>query len=273
MVDPKHISLSVNEQCKLLGIHRSGLYYKPVGESPLNLHLMKIIDKEIFDKPFYGVRRMTAHLRIQGHRVNRKRIERLYRLMNIKVQYPKKNLSKPNKGHKKYPYLLRGLKIDRPNQVWTADITWIPMQRGFMYMFCIIDLHSRYVINWSISNSMDAAWCADVLKEAIQTHGKPEIFNTDQGSQFTSITFTSLLKRNNIRISMDGKGRAIDNIFIERLFRSVKQEYVYINPANGGLKLYEGMKKYFEFYNNERPHQSLKYKTPNQVFETMKKVA
>lgn len=273
MVDTTHKLLSVNAQCRLLGIHRSGLYYKPREESALNLHLMKIIDREIFDKPFYGTRRMTAHLNIHGYKVNRKRVERLYRLMGIKVQYPKKNLSKAAKGHKKYPYLLRGLEIKRPNQVWAADITWIPMKRGFMYMMAIIDLYSRKAINWSISNAMDAQWCSDVLQEAIEEYGTPEIFNTDQGSQFTSITFTSVLKKNEIRISMDGKGRATDNAFVERLFRSVKQEYVYIEPANGGLELYKGLKKYIDFYNNERPHQALDYKRPNEIYQTIKKVA
>jgi len=239
----------------------------------MNLYLMKIIDNTLFDRPFYGVRRMTHHLRHMGLIVNHKRVARLYRLMDVRVIYPKKNTSKPAKGHKKYPYLLRGLKIECVNQVWAADITWIPMKQGFMYLMAIIDLNSRYVVNWSISNTMDAAWCAEVLKEAIEQHGCPEIFNTDQGSQFTSLQFTDVLKANGIRISMDGKGRAIDNVFIERLWRSVKTEYVHINPANGGIELYKGMKKYMEFYNEERPHQSLQYRTPKQDFEAMKKAA
>lgn len=210
---------------------------------------------------------MTHHLRHLGYHVNHKRVRRLYRLMDLRVIYAKKNTSQPNKGHKKYPYLLRGLKIDRPNQVWAFDITWIPMFRGFMYLVAIIDLHSRYVVNWSISNSMDAQWCSEVLEEAIKKHGTPEIFNTDQGSQFTSILFTNTLKQNGIKISMDGKGRAIDNVFIERLWRSLKYEYVYLNPANGGVELYKGIKKYFDFYNHERIHQNLDYKTPNSVFQ------
>ena len=231
----------------------------------MNLYLMRLIDREFFDKPFYGVRRMTHHLKRMGHKVNRKRIQRLYRLMDLRVIYPKQT-SKPGKGHRIYPYLLKGLKVDRVNQVWATDITWIPMKQGFMYMIAIIDLHSRYVLNWSISNTMDAGWCAEVLEEAIQQHGTPEIFNTDQGSQFTSIRFTDVLKDNDIKISMDGKGRAIDNIFIERLWRSVKQEYVYLNPENGGLNLYRGIKKYINFYNQQRPHQSLGYATPEEVF-------
>lgn len=273
MIDLQNHKLSVSDQCRLFSIHRSGLYYKPRGKSELNIHLMKIIDKEFFDKPFYGVRRMTHHLKHMGYKVNRKRIERLYRLMDIRVIYPKKNLSKPGKGHKLYPYLLKGLTIDRPNQVWATDITWIPMKKGFMYLIAIIDLHSRYVVNWSVSNSMDAAWCSEVLTEAIEEHGTPEIFNTDQGSQFSSLLFTDVLKAYNIRISMDGKGRAIDNIFIERLWRSVKYEYAYLNPANGGLDLYHGMKKYMNFYNNQRPHQSLKYQVPGMVFKQQKKAA
>jgi putative transposase len=273
MVDPQHHKLSVSEQCHLLSIHRSGLYYKPRGETLLNMHLMKIIDREFFDKPFYGVRRMTHHLKHMSYRVNKKRIERLYRLMDLRVIYPKKHLSKPGKGHTLYPYLLKGLTIDRPNQVWSTDITWIPMKKGFMYMIAIIDLYSRYVVNWSISNSMDAAWCREVLTEAIEKYGAPEIFNTDQGSQFSSLLFTDVLKANNVRISMDGKGRAIDNIFIERLWRSVKYEYAYLNPSNGGLELYQGMKKYMDFYNNQRPHQSLKYQVPKTVFEQHKYAA
>lgn len=273
MVDPELKTLSVYQQCELLNIHRSGLYYKPRSETALNLYLMKLIDKEFFDKPFYGVRRMTHHLKHLGMPVNYKRVRRLYRLMDIRVIYPKKNTSKPDKGHKKYPYLLRGLKITQPNQVWAADITWIPMKQGFMYLVAIIDLFSRYVVNWSISNSMDAEWCAEVLKEAIAQHGTPEIFNTDQGSQFTSLKFTDVLKANGVAISMDGKGRAIDNVFIERLWRSVKTEYVHINPANGGLELYRGMKNYMTFYNLSRPHQSLDYRMPSEVFNQTKKAA
>ena len=262
----EHAKLSISEQCRILGIHRSGLYYTPKGESALNLRLMTMIDKEFFDKPFYGVRKMTHHLRHFGYHVNQKRVRRLYRLMDLRVIYAKKNTSKANRGHKKYPYLLRGLKIERVNQVWATDITWIPMQRGFMYLIAIIDLHSRYVVNWSISNSMDAEWCNEVLEEAIRMHGTPEIFNTDQGSQFTSILFTTTLKMHGIKISMDGKGRAIDNVFIERLWRSLKYEYVYLNPANGGVELYKGVQKYFKFYNDERIHQNLEYKTPKDIF-------
>lgn len=271
MINPKSKILSVSKQCKLLNIHRSGYYYKPRIESSLNHYLIKIIDKEFFDKPFYGVKKMTRHLgHLLGIRLNEKRIRRLYRLMDLRVIYPKKSTSKPIKGHKKYPYLLKGLKIDQPNQVWAADITFIPMFRGFMYLVAIIDLFSRYVVAWSVSNTMSSKWCSEVLKEAIMLNGKPEIFNTDQGSQFTSIEFTSVLKRNQIQISMDGKGRAIDNIFIERLWRTVKTEYVYLNPPNGGLELYRGLNKYFKFYNNERLHQSLNYSTPLKIYQLKK---
>lgn len=273
MIDSNYKQLSMSHQCRLLGIHRSGLYYSPCGESALNLKLMKIIDREFFDKPFYGVRRMTHHLKHMGYLVNRKRIKRLYRLMDLRVVYPTKSTSRPGKGHQIYPYLLRGLPIERVNQVWSTDITWIPMKKGYMYLMAIIDLKSRYVVNWSVSNTMDADWCAQVMEEAIKKHGTPEICNTDQGSQFTSLAFTDVLKANGIRISMDGKGRAIDNVFIERLWRSLKYEQVYLNPADGGLQLYEQLGKYFNFYNNERLHQSLGYNPPVSVFEPKKKAA
>lgn len=227
---------------------------------------MKLIDEEFFDKPFYGVRRMTHHLRNMGKMVSLNRIYRLYKLMDLRVIYPRRSTSKPDKGHKKYPYLLRNLKIERLNQVWATDITWIPMKRGFMYLMAVIDLKSRFVLNWDISNSMEATWCAQVLKDAIGEFGTPEIFNTDQGSQFTSLVFTDVLKKNNIAISMDGKGRAIDNVFVERLWRSVKTEYVHINPANGGVELYKGMRQYIEFYNHQRLHQALNYSTPATIY-------
>ena len=273
MVDPNYKQLSMTRQCGLLSIHRSGLYYKPCPESRLNLELMGIIDREFFDKPFYGVRRMTHHLRHMGYMVNRKRIKRLYRLMDLRVVYPTKSTSQPGKGHHIYPYLLRGLLIDRVNQVWATDITWIPMKKGYMYLMAIIDLKSRYVVNWSVSNTMDADWCAGVMAEAIKKYGAPEICNTDQGSQFTSLAFTDVLKESGIKISMDGRGRAIDNVFIERLWRSLKYEHVYLNPADGGLQLYEQLGKYFKFYNNERLHQSLDYEPPVSVFKTNRKAA
>jgi putative transposase len=257
--------LSMNRQCRLLSLHRSGLYYKAKGESEQNLELMRLIDEHFLKYPFKGARRITRWLRDQGHQVNRKRIARLYRLMGLKTIYRKPWLSYPDKKNKVYPYLLKDLRVGQPNQVWSTDITYVPMKKGFLYLMAIIDLHSRYVINWGLSNSLEASWCCQVLKEAIERHGKPEIFNTDQGSQYTSEAFTGILNKNEIRISMDGKGRAIDNIFIERLWRTVKYEYVYLNPAQDGVELYRGLQEYFRFYNCDRHHQSLDYRTPQQV--------
>lgn len=258
-------TISMVRQCTLLDLHRSGLYYKGKGESDWNLELMRLIDEHFLKYPFKGVRKMVRWLRDQGHWVNRKRVARLYRIMGLKTIYRKPWLSLPDKQNKVYPYLLKDLRIQRPNQVWAADITYVPMKKGFLYLMAIIDLHSRYVLNWGLSNSLEAAWCCELLKEAIARHGKPEIFNTDQGSQYTSEMFTDVLNSHEIRISMDGKGRAIDNIFIERLWRTVKYEFVYLNPATDGVELYRGLQEYFTFYNCSRHHQSLGYRTPEQV--------
>ena len=222
IVDKDNPKLSVVKQCALLSIHRSGLYYKPCQENQVNFGLMKIIDQQFLNTPFYGVSRMTEHLKKMGYEVNIKRIRRLYRLMDLRAIYPVPKTTQSIKEHKKYPYLLRHLVVSRPNQVWACDITYIPMRHGFMYLVAIIDLYSRFVVNWAISNSLEADFCIQVLKEAILKHGKPEIFNTDQGVQFTCDEFIAVLANNEIKISMDGKGRAIDNIFIERLWRSVK---------------------------------------------------
>ena len=262
-------SLSIVRRCKLLEVHRSGIYFKPRQESALNMTLMNAIDRKFTDCPFYGVRRMTIYLQQDlGYRVNRKRVARLYKKMGLETIYPKKDLSKPNKAHPVYPYLLKDLVIDRPNQVWEIDITYIPLFRGFMYMVAIIDVYSRRVMNWSVSNTMDVLWCKEVYEDAIRMHGKPGIINSDQGSQFTSPVFTavSLAEENNIRISMDGKGRALDNIYIERFWRSLKYEHIYLNPPNGGIQLYQGIKNYIEFYNNERRHASLNNQAPNVFF-------
>ena len=267
MIEPDNRRLSIVRQCELLSIHRSGFYYAPAGESALNLELMKKIDEHFLEYPFKGSRRMAVWLNHQGYTVNRKRIQRLYKLMGLATIYPKRDLSKPDPARYKYPYLLKGLEIRRPNQVWAVDITYIPMKKGFMYLAAIIDLYSRYVVNWSLSNTMDAAWICDTIKEGIARHGKPEIINSDQGSQFTSDEYTELLKSNTIQISMDGKGRATDNIFIERLWRSLKQEYVYLNPQEDGLSLYQGIKKWFDFYNYKRHHQSLGYRLPADLFK------
>jgi putative transposase len=268
MVNRHHENLSISEQCRLLSLHRSGLYYRALSESEENLHLMKFIDEFFLQAPFTGTRKMIRYVeRMLGLKVNRKRIQRLYRLMGLDTLRPKVRTTVPGEGHKIYPYLLKGISIDRPNQVWAADITYIPMRKGFLYLAAIIDLHSRYVINWSLSNTMDACWCAGMLKEAIAQHGCPQIFNTDQGSQFTSDLFTSVLKENNIQISMDGKGRATDNIFIERLWRSLKYEYIYLNPCNDGVALYAGLSNYFDFYNHKRVHQNLNYALPVEAFK------
>ena len=275
LVSPSYSKISIDQQCKVLGLARSCYYYKPRGLSLYNQQLMKLIDTKFIDKPFYGVARMTDYLRFDlGHRINEKRIRRLYRLMNLRTIYPKRNLSKANLADYKYPYLLRGLVIDRPNQVWQADIRYIPMFRGFMYMFAIIDVYSRKIMGWSISNTMNVDWCKEILQNTIKEHGKPTIFNTDQGSQFTSPIFINELKEHEIQISMDGKGRALDNIFIERFWRSLKREQIYLNPPNGGVDLYRQVKDYVLFYNTERRHQSIGKITPDEMFyREIKKVS
>lgn len=266
MINKQQSSLSVVQQCRLLNVHRSGLYYQPCKESEENLFVMRLLDEQYFKTPFYGVRRLTAWLKQQGYCINRKRVRRLMELMGWQTIYRKPNTSKPCKENRIYPYLLRGLEINRANQVWAMDITYVPMRKGFMYLCAVIDIRTRYVVNWSISNTMTAEWCRQVAEEAIEQHGKPEILNTDQGSQFTSEVFTELLKEKEIQISMDGKGRAIDNIFIERLWRSVKYEHIYLRVPDDGVGLYEGLNDYFCFYNSERLHQSLGYKTPEVLY-------
>ena len=266
LIDTAHSSICVQRQCELLSIHRSGFYYTGVGESELNLDLMKVIDEHFLKYPFKGSRRMSVWLNEQGYKINRKRIQRLYQLMGLSTIYPKPNLSKSDPAAYKYPYLLRGLKIERNNQVWAIDITYIPMKKGFMYLAAIIDLNSRFVINWSLSNTMEAEWICETVKEAILLHGKAEILNSDQGSQFTSNAYIALLLDQGILISMDGKGRATDNIFIERLWRSLKYEYVYLNPPTDGHDLYQGLQGWFNFYNKERHHQSLNNKKPSEIY-------
>jgi len=256
--------MSKVRKCTLLSVHRSGLYYKPNGESKLNLELMRLMDEHYLHHPFKGAKRMHVWLtRDKGYKVSRNRLERLYyRVMGLRAIMPGRHTSRRCKEHKIYPYLLRNLTIDQPNQVWATDITYIPMKHGFMYLTAIIDLHSRYVLNWSVSNSMDSQWCTDTLEEAIRAHGKPEIINTDQGSQFTADEFSSFVLNNGIRLSMDGKGRATDNAFIERLWRNVKYEKLYLSPPTDGLDLYLQMVEYFNYYNNKRRHQSLDYEIP-----------
>ena len=267
MIEPQSSVLSISTQCEMLSVSKSSFYYVPVGELDENLAIMRKLDEQYFSTPFYGALRLTAILILSGYKVNIKRVRRLMKLVNWQTIYREPRTTISDKTHYKFPYLLKGLKIEKCNQVWAMDITYIPMKKGFMYLTAIIDLHSRYVVHWSLSNSMSADWCTEVLKEAIKNNGTPEIFNTDQGSQFTSDIFINTLIDNNIKISMDGKGRALDNIFIERLWRSVKYENVYLNVYENGLSLWEGLEKYFQFYNHVRIHQSLDYQTPKQRYE------
>tara|TARA_B100000676_G_C18000725_1_gene800691 strand:- start:200 stop:1012 length:813 start_codon:yes stop_codon:yes gene_type:complete len=264
----KDEKLSVKRQCELLEVCRSSFYYVPQQEGSPNQELMRLIDKQYMETPFYGVLRMTEHIRGLGHQVNPKRIRRLYRLMDLHAIGPRPNTSKPHKGegHTIFPYLLRNLKVTHPNHVWAMDITYVPVGNGHMYLFAIIDLYSRYIVGWSLSNTMTATWCKECLESAINSYGCPEIINTDQGSQFSSPKFTSFVLGEDIQFSMDGKGRAIDNIFIERFWRSIKYEKIYAEPSDDGLELYSKIKVYMEFYNTKRQHQSLGYKKPEQVF-------
>jgi putative transposase len=249
----------------LLQLNRSGWYYQPKKITDEELSLMKLIDRIYLEIPFYGSRKIADHLRKLGHRINRKRVQRLMRLMGIRAIYRRPKTSKPWKGHKVYPYLLKGLKVTRPNQVWSADITYIPMAKGFLYLVAIIDWYSRYVLSWRLSNTLDSDFCVEALEEALRT-GRPEIFNTDQGSQFTGDEFTGMLKKHDIRISMDGKGSYNDNLFIERLWRTVKYEEVYLKVYQNGREARISLSNYFRFYNSERSHQSLGYRTPAEVF-------
>ncbi len=266
MIEPNLPGLSVGKQCELLSISRSSFYYEPKGESEMNLDLMRVIDKQFLETPFYGVRQMTWHLRNDDHLVNEKRIRRLMRLMGLMPIYQKPNTSKAAKGHKIYPYLLRGLRVDRPNQVWCADITYLPMRRGFLYLVAIMDWHTRKVLAWRISNTLEAEFCIDALNEAIHKFGAPEIMNTDQGSQFTSFAWTDRLWRSGVHISMDGKGRFLDNIFVERLWRSLKYECVYLHAWETGSEAKVGVGKWIEFYNRKRPHSALGGMPPAVVY-------
>ena len=256
----------MRRQCDLLALARSGLYYEPQGESPENLALMRLLDEAYTAWPFYGVRKMTAHLAREGQGVNVKRVRRLMRLMGLEAIYPRKRLSLPGEGHKRYPYLLRGVEIVRPDQVWSADITYLRLRRGFLYLAAILDWYSRYVLSWTLSSSLDAAFCVWALEEAL-ARGRPEGFNTDQGVQFTSEGFTGLLESRGIAISMDGRGRVFDNIFSERLWRTVKYEEVYLKDYADPREAREGLRAYWRFYNEQRPHQALGYRTPAEVYE------
>ena len=255
----------MRRQCELLGLSRSSLYYEPGGEAAEALRLMRRIDEPYTACPFYGSRRITAWLVQQGEEVNRKRVQRLMRVMGLEAIYPKPRLSAAGRGHKIYPYLLRGVKIERPDQVWSADITYVPMPSGFMYLAAVIDWYSRYVITWRLSNTLDGAFCLEMLEEALRS-GCPEVFNTDQGVQFTAEAFTGRLLSAGVAVSMDGRGRALDNVFVERLWRSVKYEDIYIRGYEAVPDLHRGLGRYFDFYNDERLHQSLDYRTPATVY-------
>lgn len=256
---------SIRRQCRLAGVPRSGLYYEPAPETAENLHLMYLIDKRYMQHPELGSPRMTDWLRDKGYEVNRKRVARLMQLMGLQAITPGPHTSKPASGHKIYPYLLRNVEIERVNQVWSTDITYIPMRNGYMYLTAVIDWYSRYVLAWELSNTMESLFCIDALEHAL-TQGKPGIFNTDQGSQFTSNAFTDVLHGQNITISMDGRGRALDNVFIERLWWSVKYEKVYPAFYADGHSLHRGLDTYFDYYNHERKHSALDKRTPAEVF-------
>ena len=261
-------TLPVTTKCRLLDVSRSAAYYKAACKvpDPEELGLKRLMDEIHMKYPFMGTRSIRDQLRVRGYKINRKRVKRLMAAMGIASVAPQPNTSRPGKNHKIYPYLLRGLRIDWPNQVWATDITYIPMARGFLYLVAIMDWYSRKVLSWRLSISMDSAFCLDALNEAVQTFGAPEIFNTDQGSQFTSEEFTGELKSSNIRISMDGKGRWMDNVFIERLWRSLKYEEVYLKAYETVPEAKAGIKEWIRFYNHERTHQSLGRQTPAQVY-------
>jgi putative transposase len=265
LVEPEHPEISVRRQCDLLGINRSGLYYQPTGESEENLKLMRLLDEEYTRHPFLGSRRMAAWLRGQGHEVNRKRIRRLMEVMGIEALYPKPKLSQPGEGHKIYPYLLKDVEVTRVNQVWSTDITYIRMAGGFVYLVAVMDWYSRFVLSWSLSVTMEVDFCIEALQRALR-RGRPEIFNSDQGSQFTSEKFTGELKTRGITISMDGRGRCFDNIFIERLWRSLKYEEIYLHDYGLVPEARAGIGNWIRFYNQERPHQSLGYRTPAELY-------
>ena len=266
MVDRDDPALPVVAQCRLLKIARSTLYYRPVAVDPDDLALMRRIDELYLASPFYGSRRMVAVLRREGLVVNRKRVRRLMRLMGLEAIYQKPNTSQGHPDHKVYPYLLRGLSIERANQVWCADITYIPMARGFVYLVAVMDWFSRRVLSWRLSITMEADFCVEAVQEALAAHGRPEIFNTDQGVQFTSAGFVDELEAAGVRISMDGKGRFLDNIFIERLWRSLKYEEVFTKAYGSVIEARRGIGGWLSFYNDERPHQALGYQTPRSVF-------
>lgn len=273
MIDHANKEISIERQCGLVGLSRAGYYYEPKGESPENLAIMRWIDEKYTDHPFYGVLRMTEWLRRdKKYAVNPKRVRRLMKLMGLYAIYPKPRLSEPGQGHKVYPYLLRNVTVTHPNHVWSVDITYIRLRGGFIYLVAIIDWFSRFVVSWEISNSLESDFCISALNRAL-IKAKPEIFNSDQGVQFTSQAFTSVLKEHQVSISMDGRGRALDNVFVERLWRSVKYEEVYLNDYESTEQAVSRLRGYFQFYNHERRHQSLGYETPVAVYQSTREIA
>jgi putative transposase len=268
LIEPSHRELSVRRQCALLGVNRSSLYYEPVAETPENLRLMRRIDAQYTAHPFYGSRKMTRWLVQEGEAVNRKRVQRLMRVMGLEAIYPKPRLSLAGRGHRVFPYLLRNVRIERADQVWSSDITYVPLATGFMYLAAIIDWYSRYVLTWRLSNTLDGSFCLEMLEEAL-SRGKPEVFNTDQGTQFTAEAWTRRLQTAGVAVSMDGRGRCLDNVFVERLWRTVKYENVYLRGYTTVPQLQEGLECYFPFYNNERLHQALDYQTPAAVYRNV----
>jgi putative transposase len=266
MVEPDHERLSIVGQCRLLGISRSSFYAEAAGESPLNLGLMRLVDEQFLETPWYGGRQMARHLRREGYAVGRKRVRRLMGLMGLMPIYQRPRTSVPHPEHKVYPYLLRGVNVARPNQVWCADISYIPMRRGFLYLVAVMDWHSRKVLSWRLSNTMEADFCVAALEEALVHYGAPVIFNTDQGSQFTSLEFIQTLKDAGVRISMDGRGRWMDNVMIERLWRSLKYECVFLHAFETGSEARRGIGDWIRFYDERRPHSSLDGRTPDEVY-------
>ena len=266
MIEPQHPRLSVAQQCQLLALPRSTYYHRPEPESDTNLALLRVIDETSLAYPFFGSRQMTRWLRRQGHPVNRKRVRRLMRTMGLEPIYRRPNLSQAAAAHPIYPYLLRDLAVTRPNQVWATDITYIPVRGGYVYLCAVIDWHSRYVLAWELSNTLDATFCVRAVQRAMAAHGVPEIFNTDQGSQFTSAEFTQPLLAAGVRLSMDGKGRCLDNVFVERLWRSLKYEEVYLKRYESVPEAYTQLSAYLAFYNDRRPHSAHGHATPAEVY-------
>ena len=268
-IEPAHAELSVRRQCELIGLSRSTRYYEPVAETAENLALMRLVDEQYLRTPFYGSRRMTAWLNREGYAVNRKRVQRLLRMMGLEAIYPKPRTTRKSLENKVYPYLLRDVAITRPNHVWSTDITYVPLQGGFVYLTAVIDWYSRYVLAWRLSNTLEGRFCLEALEEALG-RGRPEIFNTDQGVQYTSAAFTGRLIQAGVAISMDGRGRALDNVFVERLWRTVKYEEVYLKDYATPWEAERSLEAFFRFYDEERLHQALAYRTPAEVYAERK---